>query len=246
MPFGFTDLEKAISKARAGRYLQSATNDVTGTADPGRALQLYEHNMRLSAELWGTIGAVEVVIRNVLAETIAARHAHIRPGILLRWYDGPSWLDPGEWFTSHSLVSIDSAKRRAGDRGPGPLSERAAEGKVVAELTLGFWRYLLVARYEHSLWNPALRAMFAVPGQLSGSDSRKEVYRRVEALNYLRNRVAHHEPIYEPFQIPGQPSPAAPDQIVHEAIELVSWTNPIAADWIQTHDSFVSSYAACP
>ncbi len=200
--------------------------------------------MRLSAEAWGTIGAVEIVMRNVLAGAIAGRHAQLRPGSALRWYDGPPWFDTGRWFTSATLKGLDTAMDRAGDRGPGPWVHRGAEGKVVAELGLGFWRYLLVSRYEHSLWNPAMRAQFSQLSHLSGSDSRKLVYRRMEALNYLRNRVAHHEPIYEPFAIPGRPGKANPDDIIAEAIELVSWTNPSAAGWVQAQDSFQRTYAS--
>lgn len=115
---------------------------------------------------------------------------------------------------------------------PGPGSgPRPHEGRVVAELTFGFWRYLLIARYEHSLWNPAIRAKFSALGHLSGTDSRRQVYDRVENLNYLRNRVAHHEPIYEPFVMPNG-NRIGPQDVLTDAIEAISWANPKAATWI--------------
>jgi hypothetical protein len=33
-------------------------------------------------------------------------------------------------------------------------------GKVVAELTFGFWRYILAGTYQATLWSPALRHAF--------------------------------------------------------------------------------------
>ena len=33
-------------------------------------------------------------------------------------------------------------------------------GRVVAQLTLGFWRYLLASRYGRTLWLPCLRQAF--------------------------------------------------------------------------------------
>lgn len=244
MAFTFTELETAISTGRAARYLSATADPVTGATAPSRAVALYEHNTRLSAEAWVTIGSVEIILRNVIASAVAARHSVLRPTDGLRWYDGPPWFDTGKWFTTKTLGTITTARGRVHDPGPGG-SPRPAEGKIVAELSLGFWRYLLIPRYEHSLWNPAIRSRFPSLSGLSGAASRKEVHRRTEALNYLRNRVAHHEPIYEPFTVPG-PVVLQPDLVVQEALELISWTNQGAADWVQAQDSFSSTYNDLP
>jgi len=63
-------------------------------------------------------------------------------------------------------------------------------GKVVAELSFGFWRFLLARRYTASLW-PALRPGFPY---LPSAD-RRELEAPVTRLHQLRNRVAHHEPL---------------------------------------------------
>lgn len=79
---------------------------------------------------------------------------------------------------------IDQARGRAATTGI------VHPGKVVAELNFGFWRYLLTARYEASLWTPALRHCFPI------GLARSTVYDPVENINAFRNRVAHHEPIH--------------------------------------------------
>lgn len=230
-PFTFADLERVISEPRAARYLRSTEDPTTRQADPSAALVLYERNTWLSGAAWTTIVDVEVALRNVVSNAISAHHDTIRPGHL-RWYDNPSWMAPGKPFTSQTEKALRSAMSRAKDPGPIAGPSRPGAGRVVAELTLGFWRYLLIARYEHSLWNPSIRQCFPALGHLSGADSRKRVYAVVESLNYVRNRVAHHEPIYEPFRIPGHTSLVDTGQTLTDAIELISWNDPAAAAWI--------------
>jgi hypothetical protein len=237
--FSYADLERAISPTRAGRYLTSTINPSTGEADPDRAVALYDFNSRLSAAAWSTVADVEVVLRNALAKAIATLHSTRRPDSPDRWYDGPPWFHTGQWFTDKTLKAIKQAMRRAKDPGPGVRS-RPGEGRVIAEFNLGFWRYLLIARYEHSLWNPAMRARFPALSHLSGADSRKAVHGRVEQLNYLRNRIAHHEPIYEPFFVPGHTAPLDSTIVLRDAIELVAWSNATAAAWINDRATFAT------
>ena len=243
--FTFGDLEAAISSARANRYLASTVDPVSGVADPARAVALYEHNVEVSTAAWSTVADLEVVLRNIIAGAIETHHATLRGGHGERWYDPPPWFATGKWFTSGTLDSISVAMKRGADPGPGP-SLRPGGGRVVAELTLGFWRYLLTARYEHSLWNPAIRARFQGLSHLSGSDSRKEVHERVEKLNYLRNRVAHHEPVYDQFRIPGHPGRIDTVATLDDAIEMIGWSNPDAANWIRARSAYASVAARRP
>jgi hypothetical protein len=243
--FSFAELEQAISPARASRYLRSTIDPTTGATDPDAAVALYEYNARLSAAAWSTIADIEVVLRNIVADAIADHHATLRTNPTHRWYDEPPWFTHGKWFTTDTMNSIRLAMKRVKDPGPG-TAPRPGEGRVVAELTLGFWRYVLIGRYEHSLWNPAIRARFPALSHLSGADSRKAVHDRVEKLNYLRNRVAHHEPIYESFAIPGHPTRVEATHILIDAIELIDWSNPAAAAWIGTRDTVTEAAATRP
>jgi hypothetical protein len=66
-------------------------------------------------------------------------------------------------------------------------------GHVVAELSFGFWTGLLANRYHARLWEPALRRSFPL---LPPGVTRRSLHRRVESVRRLRNRVAHHEPVF--------------------------------------------------
>ena len=62
-------------------------------------------------------------------------------------------------------------------------------GRVVAELSLGFWVALFARGYEESLWRTALYRCF------DPTPARRQLHKQLNRLRRFRNRVAHHEPI---------------------------------------------------
>jgi len=69
-------------------------------------------------------------------------------------------------------------------------------GRMVAELSFGFWTSLLDVRYERSnvLWPHLLRPTF--PRMRNRDRKRKTISARINSIRLLRNRVSHHEPIW--------------------------------------------------
>jgi hypothetical protein len=127
------------------------------------------------------LGDVEIVLRNAMHEQLTAWSAQLHGTVA--WYH-----DAGNVFNARTIDDIATARRRVVDSG-----RRETPGRVISELPLGFWRYLLANRYERSLWLPCLRQAF--PG-LAGRGMRRDVDEAVRDLHTLRNRVAHHEPIH--------------------------------------------------
>lgn len=64
-------------------------------------------------------------------------------------------------------------------------------GKAVAELMFGFWSYLTDDLHEKTLWVPCLHAAY-----VAGSD-RRTLHDALSALRDYRNRVAHHESVFD-------------------------------------------------
>jgi hypothetical protein len=94
---------------------------------------------------------------------------------------------------------------------------------MVAELPFGFWVSLLGsgADYETRLWRPALRLAF------SGYRGRRSViHLELDATRRLRNRIAHHEPIY-------RRDLRADHARILRLLEYVSWDYKT---WVQEHD----------
>ena len=117
-------------------------------------------------------------------------HERLTIWSLRRYGDATWYLDYGKVFRDEASSVIDSRRwvtrppLRAGAETP---------GRVVAELPLGFWRFLLTSHYERSLWLTCLREAF--PG-IQGRGMRRDVHDAIRDLHVLRNRIAHHEPIH--------------------------------------------------
>jgi hypothetical protein len=76
-------------------------------------------------------------------------------------------------------------------------SNMHATGKVIADLKFVFWEKMLTNRYDQRIWNGQLLKVFP---NLNPSDpiniSRIKIYSDLEKIRKLRNRIAHHEPIF--------------------------------------------------
>lgn len=64
-------------------------------------------------------------------------------------------------------------------------------GQVIAQTTLFFWKRLFSADYEATLWKTCVKRVFP-----NKKVTRAEVADALEKVYVIRNRVAHHEPVY--------------------------------------------------
>lgn len=190
-------LERRFSPERLGSY-QAAVG-----GDANQAIALYEWNAAISGAFWVTLGHVEVLVRNAMHQQLTAWSTRV--------YQEPRWyLDRGRVLDERRHEQIAEAKRRA-TRGGRPETP----GRVIAELGFGFWRFLLSSSYDRSLW-PHLQ------GAWPDKRLRRDVQEPMVALHELRNRIAHHEPIYyRPLK-----------ELHAKALDLASWTCPQTGAWI--------------
>ena len=197
----FQTLEHHISPARLAPYRSATPNDDS-------AVQLYEWNARMSAALWETIGHVEILVRNAMHQRLTAWS--------IATFGQPRWyLDPGQVLTPEHLNDVRRARQRATRTRTGVRPETT--GRVVAELSFGFWRFLVAKHYTRTLWQPCLHRAF--PGK-----SHRQVHDALRELHLLRNRCAHHEPIH---QLPIQ-------QLHTAALEVAGWISVSGRRWVAT------------
>ena len=170
-------VERWLSPPRWARYLDAVDGD------RGRALVLYEWNARASAAVLHDLAHLEIGLRNAYDRVLAAATP------------GGDWTDPAGplfapiWRTRrHQRVDVNQRCRQALAEARRVAGAGVPRGKVVAELTFGFWRYLSSAAHEKSLWVPHLHRAFA-----RRTRRHDDVDRPVADLNRLRNRAAHHE-----------------------------------------------------
>lgn len=169
-----TSLAASLTSARFARY-QEACN-----GDPLLAVALYEWNARLSQSLYIAIQAWEVTLRNKLDG-------------FLRWKYNSGWpydlQRARRNFQGHDRRRLEETiQREEKRRGYKPVSTDA----IVADLSAGFWVSLLSSSYDIPFtWRHNIRRILP-----HNAIERSEAYDICSRLLTLRNRIAHHEPIY--------------------------------------------------
>jgi hypothetical protein len=163
-----------LSPERMRPYLDACHGDERA------AIELYEWNLRASGIVYEALHVVEIVLRNAIHEELSKWH--VEAGHTGSWLDNPS-----HYLDSKAAADIAQAIRRASKR------RHTSQGHVVAELSFGFWRFLLTKRYADNLWRLAIRHAFPnlKPAQRHLAEA------PVTRLLELRNRIAHLEPIHQ-------------------------------------------------
>ena len=204
------DLEAAFSPERLSAYLMVAQRNRQ------QALKVYyTWNTELRAAFYGPLQGLEVALRNALHRELTRLYGEA-------WYDNPAaGLDRG------ALERLADAKTKIT-----PAGGTVMPSKLVARLSFGFWVSLLGsggrlaaaarrANYEMTLWRPGLRRAFPHRTSLT----RIQAHQPLNALRKLRNRIAHHEPIFS--------RPLLKDH--QRVLEVTGWISPGARTWIERH-----------
>ena len=170
-----------LTVSRLGSYLTTTSGDLE------TAIRLYDWNIRAGGSFHEDLGRLEVVFRNTIDAAL------VTYGSSQGW--STVWYQRSRLFlhSARARKDIDSARSRATWRG-----RTETHGRVLAELSFGFWRYLCTASYLTSLWVPALAGAFPRHPKVGNPRAvRADVEDRIQRLHYLRNRIAHHEPIHQ-------------------------------------------------
>jgi hypothetical protein len=196
-------VERLLSKERFLTYVTHAGGDRE------KAFRLYVHNLRLSSSLFETIGGLEIAFRNSVHLT------------LTQAFRSDNWFDnvPFTWLP-HERGAIQKAKELIRSR-----KKQVLPGRIIAELTFGFWCGITGRAYRDLLWIPHLHKAF--PFKRLGH---KEAHNRLNEIRELRNRIAHHECVLH----------LDPARKYSNIVETVNWICPTTGSWIETNSSFPS------
>jgi len=207
-PSQLAAVRAAIGTDRLAEY------DAAVGGDPARAVDLYGWNAAVGAAFFEDLSVLEVALRNAChcqLRTWNSAQGHASP-----WYHHPV-LTPG------GMQDVGRARQRVTQGG-----KPETEGRVVAELMFGFWRLLHSKTYEATLWTPCLR--HAYPFQ--EPNDRSAIYNRLDRLNTLRNRIAHHEPVHGStiaktgLDIAG----------IHQSLlDVLAWIDDDVQRWVTAH-----------
>lgn len=210
--FGWVDAW--LSPERFQRYLAASGGDRSC------ALRLYEWNLGLGAVLLKDIARFEVALRNaydrVLREGL--------PGDEHWLFDPTSPVNVAlpRRVSSGEIRDANALNRKAilqttpkGNRVPIP-------GSVISRLPLGFWAHMTDRAHERVLWIPHLKNAWP-----SGT-SRSWLDREIRIINTCRNRIAHHEHLFDPVHT--DQLPLAVDSILRRLLTQLIPEGPWASD----------------
>lgn len=166
---------RSLSQPRFARYLTATGRDTI------RALKLYSWKSQLSKELYIYLQAWEICLRNKLNDFLVHRYGRSWP------YDTTGL---GRQLTGPDKERLSQARQRQERiRGIAPASLPA----IVSDLSAGFWVSQLSKRYDIAhVWRRNLIQVFPHDRVLD----RPAAWGICDEMLSLRNRIAHHEPIF--------------------------------------------------
>ena len=199
-----TQIPHTLSEPRFATYLRHCGNDKE------RALKLYKWNLELSSAFIVPLHLLEISTRNAIVEALDAVHTTNWP-----WSNGfiRSLTDPANGYSPKRDLKTVS-------------SREPTMGKVVAELKFVFWERMFTKRHDTRLWNQHLKTVFPfAPAALTVQEIRLQLYNDIFTIRELRNRIAHHEPIFSRNL----------QSDYDKMLEIIAWRDEVTAQWM---DSF--------
>lgn len=114
---------------------------------------------------------------------------------------------------------------------------KATTGKVIPEMKFVFWQTLFTKRFDQRLRHPHLMNVMPYMGtSKSVPEWRGLIFTELEQLRKLRNRIAHHEPIF---------TRNLSDDL-QKIRELIALRCPVTAHWMDHHQQATDLIAAKP
>jgi hypothetical protein len=191
-------LRDSLSNDRLSTYECAALGDTES------ALKLYIWNTQISAAFYVPLQGLEVTLRNALHKQLSLKY------------------NRDDWYEIAPINDRDKEKIQKAKDDVFRQHAKIQAPHVVAELSFGFWQTLLNKKYYQTLWIPTLYKAFPnKPLKLT------DINTALLNLRRLRNRVAHHEPIFQRH--------LAKDY--ENLIQVINWICPETALWIDQHNT---------
>lgn len=176
----------------------------------------YLWNINLSESLYPLLHGLEIALRNQVHQQATK---HFQTDL---WFDNPQILD----FRGQKLIA--DARQKLSKQG----KSTSDTGRIISELTFGFWTSLFDVRYEKTLVIPLIKQTFPyLPRKIR---TRSTISKRLNLIRQLRNRIFHHEPIWHWKDLKQQHT---------QLLEAIGWLNPALRDTFQlVADRFPAVY----
>lgn len=207
------DLVSLFSTARLAPYYVEGENFE-------QAFSRYQWNIRLAEALLPALHYLEVGLRNKLNGLICQHYGH-------------------DWLIKRPAVLLSPEQNRILDE----MRERYMREKqrqpnhddIVARMGFGFWYAYFHKRFDPILWHRKKSIFKVFPFLPAHKHSRKYIQSHLGSIKDMRNRIAHHEPVWNT-------NPCLID--VHKScIDLITAMSPDAAHRLNQIDRLITVWS---
>jgi hypothetical protein len=186
------------------------------------ALKLYQWNTALAQCLYYPIQSFEIAYRNAFAGYLAGRYG-------VGWPYNATLRD--QLIEAPRNMLLDAVDRQIKER----RSAKPSTDQIVADLSLGFWASLITKKHVVPL--RLTKGIVDVFPHLPPKLGWHEAGQAVAAARALRNKVAHHEPVFHLQNLPDQ---------LTRLIETTGWLCPTTAWHVEMRTSFQERWSKKP
>ncbi|OOR87523.1 hypothetical protein B0181_10220 [Moraxella caviae] len=164
----YENIQKSQSEARLATY-------ESHSKDQNAALELYRFNLQISGAFLPCLAICEVAIRNTVSNALRAVY-------------GENWA-----YNERFLRTLPKPRRQDVLKAH---QSTADIDKIIPELPFVFWQSLFTSRFDDGIWRKHLKTCFCHTEISDLAQFRSDLHRDLEMVRKLRNRIAHHEPIF--------------------------------------------------
>ena len=213
-------IRRVLSAARLSTFEQYQTQSGR-PLNANEALQLYTWNVQISSAFMNPLHIGEVAVRNAVAQAIERKFGNRWP-----WSQGFERSLPNPSRGYNPRKNLTEAKHR-----------QETAGKVIPELNFVFWQRMFTSRFHQRIWQEQIKRFFPnAPQDWSEQHLQKSLYRELDKIRRLRNRIAHHEPIF---------SRDLTDDF--QGLEkIIRWRCSETADWMLRNQQVEPLIQQCP
>ena len=187
--------QHTITFERLKRYETAA---ISMNIDP---ITLYMLNIRLSEALYPALALFEVALRNKINYAISQN-------ITSDWFSNERLLKQKEIEAINKARTALKTKKKPIER-----------NNLLAELSMGFWVGLFKKEYKPAIWNKSNLFEDVFPHfNIKSHDRVATIHPKLQAINKLRNRIAHHEAIFDWEK--------DPNIYYNDIITILNWLDP--------------------
>lgn len=210
------------------RALSNERLDAYGVGRPDEEkLAVYLWNVALCESLYPVLHGLEIALRNAVFRAGTAAFPSTAT------LDVPCWLDADPPLILAADQHVIAAAKARLKRGNKPMEP----GRLVADLSFGFWTTLFDVRYERSktLWPRLFAYGLMDTASPKSIRSRNKLSPLINRVRHLRNRVFHYEPIWHWKDLREQYS---------LLLDLLAWFSPELLAVLQPNTRFTAVHRA--